>query len=405
MRILFWLLAVFALAAGVSVLGRYNEGYVLLVVPPYRVELSLNFLIVLLIVGFLVVYLMLRAVMNTLRLPESVRRFRSAKRQAKAIQAFRDSVQNLFEGRYGHALKNASFAYNGGEAPGLAALIAARAARAMRDDTREQEWLEKAALHDKQIRMARLLITAKNHTDARRFEEAAEALETLNTGGQRHVAGLRLGLRIYRALNRWGDVVRIARLLEKHRALAAEPAALLKLRAHLESVRMREADAPALLKYWKTIPAAERQAPQLAREVAQALIAAGDAAAARRIIEEELEQVWDSGLAELYGQCQGADTLVRIARAEKWLERYPGDARLLLALGRMCRELELWGKAQSYFEASLALEPSQAGYIELATLLDQLGRADEANRLYRRAAEQCGKLRPALPSPVLSDQQ
>jgi hypothetical protein len=61
-----------------------------------------------------------------------------------------------------------------------------------------------------------------------------------------------------------------------------------------------------------------------------------------------------SELAGLYAECRGGDTLGRIARAEKWLEKHPEDARLLLALGRLCREQQLWGKAQSYFEASLA---------------------------------------------------
>lgn len=406
MRVLIWLLALFALAVGLSLAAGYNEGYVLLVLPPYRVELSLNFFVTLLVAGFSLGYLALRTVVNTLRLPQSVRRFREAKRRERAVQAFRDAVQNLFEGRYGHALKNASQAYQAGEAPGLAALIAARAARAMRDDGREQQWLERAAEHDRDVHVARLLTTAKNHTDARRYDEAAQALEALNSGGQRHIAGLRLGLRIYRALNRWGDVVRIARLLEKHRALAPEPARLLKLRAHLESLRGKEMDARALVKYWEAIPAAERRVPQLARAAAQALIAAGDGVAAQRIIEEQLDAEWDSGLAELYGECRGGDMVGRIARAEKWLEAHPDDARLLLALGRMCRSRELWGKAQSYFEAAVALEPSQGGCAELAALMDHLGRTEEANRLYRRAAELCSQTAaPALPPVALADQQ
>ena len=56
-----------------------------------------------------------------------------------------------------------------------------------------------------------------------------------------------------------------------------------------------------------------------------------------------------------------------------------------LALGRMCARQRLWGKAQSYLEASLAVEETQAGHLELARLGDQLERVDEANRHYRAA--------------------
>ena len=46
MKSLFWLLALFALAVGVALGGRYNDGYVLLVMPPYRTEISLNLFVV-----------------------------------------------------------------------------------------------------------------------------------------------------------------------------------------------------------------------------------------------------------------------------------------------------------------------------------------------------------------------
>jgi HemY protein len=45
-KALFWLLALFALAVAVALGARYNDGYVLLVMPPWRAEISLNLFIV-----------------------------------------------------------------------------------------------------------------------------------------------------------------------------------------------------------------------------------------------------------------------------------------------------------------------------------------------------------------------
>ena len=42
MRGLLWLLALFALAVGISLAARFNDGYLLLVVPPYRIEVALS---------------------------------------------------------------------------------------------------------------------------------------------------------------------------------------------------------------------------------------------------------------------------------------------------------------------------------------------------------------------------
>jgi HemY protein len=373
----------------VSLAAGYNEGYVLLVLPPWRVELSLNFFIVLLLCALVAAYATLRAVTITLRLPQAVRDYRARTRRTRATRALREAVQQLFEGRYGHALKNAALSYGVGEAPGLSALVAARAAHALRDALRTKQWLKRAAEHDAEAHNARLMTEAELAVDAHRYDVAVQALDALHERGGRHAAALRLGLRAHSALGRWNDVLKAARQLEKHRGLTHEAAAPLKMRAHQENLIGIGGDARALAAYWKALPADERRIPRLATTAASALMAAGDGASAQRIIEGQLDSAWDSELAELYGDRRGEDTLARIARAEKWLEKQPGDARLLLALGRLCREQELWGKAQSYFEASIALLPSQHAYAELAALLDQLGKSEEANRVYRLAAELC----------------
>jgi HemY protein len=59
---------------------------------------------------------------------------------------------------------------------------------------------------------------------------------------------------------------------------------------------------------------------------------------------------------------------------------------LLLVLGRFCLQKQLWGKAQSYFEASLSLKPSRAAHIALAKLLDQLEQPALATKHFRAAA-------------------
>ena len=389
MRTLLWLLALFALAVGVSLAAGYNDGDVLIVLPPWRVDLSLNFFIVLLVGGFVLGYGLLRAIATTLRLPRVVREYRQRKRREKGIRALRDAVQQLFEGRYGHALKNAAVSHAAGEVPALSALVAARAAHFLRDAGREEEWLRRAAEHDDEAHAARHMTEAELHVDSRRYDDALQALNALQEDSGRRIAALRLALRAHRGLGRWDDVLKVARQLEKHRALTREAAAPLKQRAHLENLRIREGDARALAAYWAVIPAEERRAVRLVAAAARALIAAGDGALAQRIIEHQIEDEWDSELAELYAACRGGDILARISRGEKWLEKHPEDARLLLALGRLCREQQLWGKAQSYFEASLAVGPNQDAYAELASLFAQLGRTDESNRAYRDAAALC----------------
>lgn len=390
MRALLWLLTLATLAVGLALAARYNNGYVLLVLPPWRMELSLNLMILLQLGGFALLYLLTRLVAHALQLPSRVREYRARRRREQAERALGNAMRYSFEGRYSHALKSAVSAHQAGHAPGVSALIAARAAHAMRDEEREAEWLQRASDFDHETRNARLMTEAELHLNSHRFADAQGVIDVLEASGQRHIAALRLSLRAHQALGNWRDVVRLARQLERHRALSNEQAAPIRLRAHLEVLRALALDAGALLNYWRGLPAPDRRSTRLAGETARLLSAAGDCLHAQRIIEDALDEEWDSSLLAVYGECKGGDVLGRIAQAEDWLKHHPRDAQLLLVLGRLCRQQQLWGKAQSYLEASLSQQPTRAAHVELAQLFDALERAEAANAHYRMAANSAG---------------
>jgi HemY protein len=387
MRSLLWLLTLAALATGLALAARYNDGYALLVLPPWRIELSLNLSIVLLIGGFTVGYLLLHSIASVLRLPASVREFRARRARAKADHALREAVLLWQEGRFGHAIKSAELAFDAGHSPGLAALIALRAAHALRDEARQVLWRERARAHEAGMRSARLKAEAELALDNREFQLAKELVGMLLAEGGRHIAVLRLSLRIHQSLGDWPEVLHLSRLLVKHKAMTVEQAAPLRLRAHREILAGLEGDPERLVRYWKTMPDMDRAEVQLALAAAQALAAADNCGEAAQLVEDFLDNQWDSTLVAAYGSCQGGDVLARIAHAEKWLSGHPRDASLLLTLGRLCRQKQLWGKAQSYLEASLAIESTAEAQLELASLLEnELGRPDAANKHYRQAA-------------------
>ncbi|HWU83681.1 MAG TPA: heme biosynthesis protein HemY, partial [Methylophilaceae bacterium] len=62
---------------------------------------------------------------------------------------------------------------------------------------------------------------------------------------------------------------------------------------------------------------------------------------------------------------------------------------LLLSLGKMCIRLSLWGKAQSYLEASISVKPTATAHLMLARMLESRGEADSASRHYRLSVQFC----------------
>ena len=387
MKGLLWVLALFSLAVGVSLASHFNEGYVLLIYPPYRTEISLNLALLLMLAGFFVLYVLVRALALTLSLPGRVRQFRARRHREKAAREFYDVARLIFEGRYTQALKKATNAHAAGQSPALAALLAAHAAQRLREPVKQKEWLDRAAKDDAKMLPASLMLEAEMHIEMHRFDEAAAVLKQLQENHGRHIAALRLELRAQQGCGNWDEVLRIVRLLDKRNALMPELVSEIKLKAHRENVRLRRDDLAALQDYLKKMPARESSV-RLARDYAEALLALGAHAELQRYIEGQLKAEWDSRLVALYGLSRGVDLTSRIACADKWLPAHRDDPQLLLALGRMCIEQRLWGKAQSYLEASLSLADGREVRLELARLFELTERPDDAMPHYRAAAEQ-----------------
>lgn len=387
MKWLFWLLVLFALAAAVALGMHVNDGYVLVVFPPWRVELSLNLLLAGLVLLFIGGYFAVRTLSAVFSLPARVTAYRERQVRERGQQIFFDAFRLLFEGRFGQAMKQAAEAHAAGIAPGLSALIAARAAQRMRRLDDQQAWLERASTADKQAAAARLMLEAEMHLENRDFQAAIIALERLQKTAGRHLAALRLELRARQGAGQWSQVLRLVRQLEKRGALSPEVTAELRYRAHQEGLNACKGDTKALLGYLRELPERETSARLVALAARHLLdLNAGEEAA--RVLETQLEREWDPALVRLYGRCFDGRVAAHIAEAEKWLQRHPDDPELLLALGCLCQHHRLWGKAQSYLEAALSLRESRSVRLALAQLFDSLGRKDEADRCYRAAARE-----------------
>jgi len=394
MRGLFWILALFASAVGLSLVARYNDGYVLLFIAPKRIELSLTLFAILQVAAFVILYFFVRAAAYTLRLPDIVREFRARRTQARARHALLDALVGLYEGRYARAERAAREAFkSSGEDGGLAALVGARAAHMLNQRPMRDQWLDHATglaqgkgarplLHA--VLMTRAELLADEHRDA----EALAVLVELNKSGARHIAAQRLALKSMTRVGAWEEALKTARQLEEHRAI--HPAVMERTRELAYAGLFASTDQTVLRERLRRVPRNERRMVPVARTTARSLIAAGMAAEAREIIETALDEQWDDALASLYADCARTVPEAEIGpfleRCEVWRVRHPREPSLLLALGRLCAVAGLWGKAQEYLELAIALRPEGRAHVELAHVFDVTGRGVDANRHYRLAA-------------------
>lgn len=388
LRGIVWLLVLFAVAALFATFGHFNTGQVLVVYPPYRVDLSLNLCVLALIVLFIALYALMRIVRNIWLMPSRVNAYRARARNEKGQRALREALAHLYAGRFARAEKAAAESLNVEANRAAASLLAAAAAHRMQEYARRDDWLSK--VEGPEWQEARLLAAADMRAEARDAEGALEALAEMRVAGGKRIQAQQVALRAQQQLRNWGEVLKLSKALEKRDALHPTVSERLRRQAAEHLLRERRHDADALLDTWQSLSNAERQMPRLADLAAGLLVALGRKNEARRIVENALAKHWDAGLLRRYPETADADVLPLIQNAETWQRQHPDDAELQFALGRLCLQQQLWGKAQAFLDAALKLAPTPAfkadAHRALAQLFEQLGEPGRAAEHYRAGA-------------------
>jgi len=381
MRALLWAIGLFAVAVGFVIAARYNNGYVLIVLPLWRAELSLNLAIALACVCFILGYVAVRTVIATATMPSRVREFQKRRSETRARATFNEAITNYFEGRFGRAEKAAVAALKAGESPALSSLLAARAAHGMRAFAMRDKYLARSMESDSEHAM-KVMAQAEMLLDERRYYDALDVLKRLP---EKHTAALRLELRAQQMAMNWERVLALIPQLEKRRVFERPVVAQLRRQAVIESLKRKAVDVASLREYWDKLSQDDKHEPRVAANAAQAFITLGACADAHKIVEEGLARQWDPALLGLYSDCLGANVRQQLERAELWLQDHPRDAVLLLVLGRLCCHEGLWGKARSYLEASLSIEATHSAHLELGRLLERESKPAEAAAEYQKA--------------------
>ena len=379
MRVLFWFLLLACAAVAVALAARITTGYALFVAPPYRVELSLNLLLLLVVVGFFAGYASLRIVRRAMRLPEEVREYR-LRQQVERARAKQDAaLVALLEGRFGRARQFAEEALAIPQSSGLSALLAARAAIATREFGVAESLLSRADASVPSLAVPRLMLEAEMKLEQGRPLEALGILSALRKEAGSHTAALRLELRALQGAGRYADIPPLVDQLVKRKVYGVREGEFVRAAAHAQELNARMLDGEGLRAYWSKLSESEQRNPKIARAAARSFMALGGDREAADVLTKSLEREWNSELVELYAECRPADGAPQLEQAERWLAKHRDDAALLYALGVLCERAQLWGKTQTYFEASLAVEDAWRTRVALGELFARLNRASDAN--------------------------
>lgn len=386
-----WLLVLIALAAGAAVAYwlRADTGYVLVHYHGWTLETSVLVLIGVTVLAAPLALTLLRALIGLLRIPALLMQLSERRRSERARDSFEDGLLKLLEGHWQRAEIELVRRAADHRASHLNYLAAARAAQRLGAADRRDHYLELAARDAPELAFATGLTQAELQRERGEYAQAKHTALKLRDADPLHPYPIELLAEAHAALGEWtelhGLLVQTAKMDSPPAARRAE----LLHRALFERLRQAVAEArlDGLKQVWAQVPAELRDDSALRLEYVRGLLRLNAHAEASALIGAALDREWDGELAALFGQLHAADPLGQLASIEQWLNRYGEKPDLLITAGRACLANKLWGKARSYLEAVIRIQPTPAAYFELARLAEQTQNAEEASKLHRQGLE------------------
>ena len=227
-------------------------------------------------------------------------------------------------------------------------------------------------------------------------EKALNALQSLHLLNPQHAEANQLLLDLLQRQQMWPELISLLLVVGSCNQLSEEQLAQQQQLAygrafsasHRQDGSAVKSSLDQLQALWSKAPKSiTNHGPSIISYAkAMARIEGDSASKTETFIEQALKLLWLDELVLEYAHLPLTDLQKSLTKAEAWQANAKDSAALQLTLGRLCRRLELWGKAQDYLQASITLQASKEAHAEMARLQHKMGHVDVAIEHYRLAS-------------------
>lgn len=385
MKRLLMLLIVFIIATWVGLHIKDDPGYALFGYGHWVVEMPLWFTIFAGLVLFYSIHYCLLSLAYVTGIWGRCRRWCDRYRHRRSQNMTSQGLIQFSEGNWQTAEKYLLKAVEESETPLINYLTAARAAQEQAAFERRDEYLRLAHQSTPGAEVAVGLTQAQLQLRQDQLEQSLATLKHLQQLVPHHICTLKLLKQLYLRLADWTSLYEMMPELKKYKVLSTEAYDELNLivyRGLLIQAGKHE-DVEVVNQLWHSIPKAVQKNSDVIKVYIAQLMDKKQHDVVERLIRDTLKRQWDTDLVKLYGKLATSLSQKQLSIAEGWLKIHSQSPVLLLTLGRLSVQIDLWGKAREYFEASIRIDPCVETYNELARLYEQLGEKTLAMDSYR----------------------
>ena len=387
-RIILAVLLATVLAVGIGVSSLYlGPGYVVFSYADYTVETSFVFMMGFTALAFFVFYILIRVTSRLLHFPNYMHQRHSERQSERSKNALVKGLIEMSEGRFEHAEKILLKHVNLSDTTLLNYLMAARAAQQQEAYDRRDEYLRLAHESMPSADIAIGITQAELQLSHQQYEQALATLKHLSSVAPKHGYVKKLLARAYQKLGDWESLSPVLNDVRKMKALKEEQLDKVEIQSYLGRLKsaVKRNDESSAEDVWAQVPKRLRSNPDLILMYVNHLTKHKKDNDAEVLIRNFLSHQWNAELALTYAKLTSDDCKKQLETAETWLHNQPRNAILLLVIGKLCLKCQLWGKARSYFESSIGIEPVAESYLELARLLEEkMDDPAEAQKMYQQ---------------------
>jgi len=408
-RLLFYILFALILAVVAGILLKQDASQVIFALSDYSIQITLSFFVLLLFASFFLFYYLIRSLSGMLDIPKNYRRWKKTRGHTKSEYYLTQGNLSLIEGNWIRAEKLLSKGAKYSRLPLINYIGAARAAQNLGALERRDSYLRQAYAEDSASGNAVGLTRAELQLNQQQTEQAYATLQHINNDkpGQNQVNLMML--EASSELNDWHQSLKILQALEKKGAMPVEKIRAKQLHAYANIITTVGGTSTLneLKDIWQTVPKKLKKEFYLLEVYIKARLKFPDTSDCEVMIRRVIRHSSDPVLVRLYGLVNGQNPAKQLSYIELLMKENPGDSNILLTAGTLYKRAELWGKARSCIEKSIALVPTAEAYYELATLFETQGDSENSKTNFQKGlalvANPIVAIAPKLPSSTIEN--
>lgn len=358
MRQLIGLLLVIVVAVSVTLMAKGNASKVLIFFDQYRIEMSLNFAVISILLLFIAMYVMLRSWRASSQLPTKFKEFWINRKQNALLKANTQGLIALITGDEQGAQKALNQARKTGIETDLSYLIrAVSAIQADRYDLAEEilnQEKAKVGEHSHALVVLRSKVALSRHD----YTGALAMLDPMDPLPAKLPQVQRLRMQALIGLGRWQEALAQYRTCMAVSGLSGGEKSEALTRIYVGLCEMAGQDSAQMQDLFSKVKPAELETTEVLRALASGLIRSGLVTEARTMLEAALAQKFNKDLLSAYHQVAVLEPREALPNVERLLAQQPEEMRLLELAADVCEREQLWGKAISRFEKVYAQQPS-----------------------------------------------